>query len=106
MKVSVVIPVYNERAFIEEVLLRVQASPIEKEILVIDDWSTDGTRQLLEDFDKAQSAGKGEAIVQNGKARLPLENIRILFQSQDGGERAAVRRGVEAATGGVVLAHA
>src|SRR5579864_2924911 len=60
MRVSVVIPVYNERAFIEEVLLRVQASPVEKEILVIDDWSTDGTRQLLEDFDKAQSAEKRE----------------------------------------------
>ena len=37
MKVSVVIPVYNERAFIEEVLLRVQAAPIDKEIIVIDD---------------------------------------------------------------------
>jgi len=103
MKVSVVIPVYNERAFIEEVLLRVQASPIEKEILVIDDWSTDGTRQLLEDFDKDQSAGKREAIVQNGKARLPLENIRFLFQSQNGGKGAALRRGFEAATGDVVL---
>jgi glycosyltransferase involved in cell wall biosynthesis len=103
MKVSVVIPAYNERAFIEEVLLRVQASPVEKEILVIDDWSTDGTRQLLEDFDKAQSAGKREAIVQNGKARLPLENIRFLFQSQNGGKGAALRRGFEAATGDVVL---
>jgi glycosyltransferase involved in cell wall biosynthesis len=103
MKVSVVIPAYNERAFIEEVLLRVQASPIEKEILVIDDWSTDGTRQLLEDFDKAQSAGKRDAIVQNGKARLPLENIRFLFQSQNGGKGAALRRGFEAATGDVVL---
>ena len=60
MKVSVVIPVYNERAFIEEVLLRVQASPIEKEIILIDDKSTDGTRGLLEDLDKAQSEGKRE----------------------------------------------
>jgi glycosyltransferase involved in cell wall biosynthesis len=103
MKVSVVIPVYNERAFIEEVLLRVQASPIDKEIIVIDDWSTDGTRQLLEDFDNAQSAGRRDALVQNGKARLPLENIRFLFQPRNGGKGAALRRGFEAATGDVVL---
>jgi glycosyltransferase involved in cell wall biosynthesis len=103
MKVSVVIPVYNERAFIEEVLLRVQASPVEKEIIVIDDWSTDGTRQLLEDFDAAQSAGKRETVVHNGKARLPLENIRFLFQPQNAGKGAALRRGFEAASGDIVL---
>jgi len=50
MKISIVIPVYNERPFIEEILLRVQAAPLEKEIIVIDDGSTDGTRALLQDF--------------------------------------------------------
>jgi len=103
MKVSVVIPVYNERAFIEEVLLRVQASPIEKEIILVDDKSTDGTRGLLEDLDKAQSEGKREVYVQNGKARLPLSNIRFLFQPENGGKGAALRRGFEAATGDIVL---
>src|SRR5580700_6407651 len=103
MKVSVVIPVYNERAFIEEVLLRVQASPIEKEILLVDDKSTDGTRGLLEDFEKAQSQGQREVSVQNGKARLSLENIRFLFQPQNGGKGAALRRGFEFATGDVIL---
>jgi len=103
MKVSIVIPVYNERAFIEEVLLRVQASPIDKEILVIDDKSTDGTRVLLEDLDKAQSAGIREVPVQNGKARLSLDNIRFLFQPQNAGKGAALRRGFEAASGDVVL---
>src|ERR1039458_7998218 len=103
MKVSIVIPVYNERAFIEVVLLRVQASPIDKEIIVIDDRSTDGTRQLLEELDKAQSEGKRELIVQNGKTRLSLENIRFLFQAQNGGKGAALRRGFEAANGDVVL---
>ena len=103
MKVSVVIPVYNERAFIEEVLLRVQASPIEKEIVVIDDRSTDGTRSLLEDFDKAQSEGKHEVLVQNGKSYLSLENIHFLFQPQNAGKGAALRRGFEAATGDIVL---
>jgi glycosyltransferase involved in cell wall biosynthesis len=103
MKVSVVIPVYNERAFIEEVLLRVQASPIEKEIILVDDKSTDGTRALLEDFEKAQSAGQGDVLVQNGKARLPVGNIRFLFQPQNGGKGAALRRGFEAAAGDIVL---
>src|ERR1700681_13791 len=103
MKVSVVIPVYNERAFIEEVLLRVQASPIDKEIILIDDKSTDRTRGLLEDFDKAQSEGKREVVVQNGKARLSLENIRFLFQPQNAGKGAALRRGFEVATGEIVL---
>jgi glycosyltransferase involved in cell wall biosynthesis len=103
MKVSVVIPVYNERAFIEEVLLRVQASPIDKEIILVDDKSSDGTRALLEDFDKAQSEGQSEVIVQNGKARLSLENIRFLFQPQNAGKGAALRRGFEAATGDIIL---
>jgi glycosyltransferase involved in cell wall biosynthesis len=103
MKVSIVIPVYNERAFIEEVLLRVQATTVEKEILVIDDKSSDGTRGLLEDMDRAQAEGKRDMMVQNGKARLSLENIRFLFQPQNGGKGAALRRGFEAATGDVVL---
>jgi glycosyltransferase involved in cell wall biosynthesis len=101
--VSVIIPVYNERAFIEEVLMRVQAVPIDKEIIVIDDRSTDGTRLLLEEFDKAQSEGKRDVIVHNGKARLSLENIRFVFQSQNGGKGAALRRGFEAARGDVIL---
>jgi len=103
MKVSVVIPVYNERAFIEEILLRVQASPFDKEIILVDDKSTDGTRALLEDLDKAQSQGKREIAVQNGKAVLSLENIRFLFQPQNGGKGAALRLGFEAATGDIVL---
>ncbi len=103
MKISVVMPVYNERAFIEEVLLRVQASPMEKEIIVIDDQSSDGTRALLEQLDKAQSAGKRDALVQNGNARLALGNIRFLFQAQNQGKGAALRRGFEAASGDVIL---
>src|ERR1700752_2679613 len=103
MKVSVVIPVYNERAFIEEVLLRVQASPIDKEIVLVDEKSTDGPRALLEELDRPQAEGGREAIVQDGKARLPLENTRFLFQPRNAGKGAALRRGFESATGDIVL---
>ena len=103
MKVSVVIPVYNERAFIEEVLLRVQASSVDKEVILVDDKSTDGTRALLEELQKAQAEGHREVIAQNGRARLSLENVRFLFQPQNAGKGAALRRGFEAAQGDVIL---
>ncbi len=103
MKISVVIPVYNERAFVEELLLRVQAQDMSKEILVIDDASTDGTRALLESFSNAQAAGKREIPVQNGQAILPIENIRFLFQERNRGKGAALRRGFEVATGDIIL---
>src|SRR4030088_1946613 len=103
MKVSVVIPVYNERAFIEEVLVRVQAVPIDKEIIVVDDKSSDGTRALLEDLEKAQSEGERDVLVQNGKSRLSLGNFRFIFQPQNRGKGAALRRGFEAAMGDVIL---
>ena len=103
MKVSVVIPVYNERAFIEELLLRVQAVQLNKEILVIDDGSTDGTRSFLQELEKAQAAGRQEILVRNGLALLSLENIRFLFQERNRGKGAALRSGFAAATGEVIL---
>ena len=45
--VSVIIPVYNEIAHLEELLAAVQASPVKKEIIIVDDGSTDGTREKL-----------------------------------------------------------
>jgi glycosyltransferase involved in cell wall biosynthesis len=103
MKVSVVIPVYNEHAFIEEILLRVQAVEISKEIVVVDDKSTDGTRDLLQELERVQTAGRQEAPVHNGRKFLSLENIRFLFQEQNRGKGAALRRGFEVATGDIIL---
>lgn len=103
MTVSIIIPVYNERAYIEEVLLRVQAVPLEKEVLVIDDGSTDGTRELLRDLEKAQASGQPEVTVQNGRALLSLANIQLLFQERNRGKGAALRRGFEVANGEVLL---
>ena len=61
MRLSVVIPVYNERPTIEECLKRVQAVAIDKEILIIDDASTDGTREVLAALppDEPQLSTKG-----------------------------------------------
>src|SRR5438132_12305353 len=46
-RLSVVIPVYNERQWIRELVRRVEAVPVSKEIIVVDDFSTDGTRAIL-----------------------------------------------------------
>jgi len=48
MKLSVVIPVYNEEDTLEEIFRRVQATPYDKEIIAVDDASQDGSRDLLE----------------------------------------------------------
>ena len=53
-KISVVIPVYNEKATIEEILRRVSETGMRMEIVVVDDCSTDGTRQYLEAMVQAQ----------------------------------------------------
>ena len=81
---SVVIPVYNERGTIEKLLARVQAVPLAKEIVVVDDGSTDGTRELL--------------------ARLTADGaVRVFLQDHNRGKGAALRRGFAEARGAVIL---
>ena len=85
MKLSVVIPVYNERATIGEILARVEAVDVgfAKEMIVVDDCSTDGTREVLQ-----------------GLAR---PGLRVLLQERNQGKGAALRRGFAAAEGDIVL---
>src|SRR5882724_403888 len=79
VKVSIVMPVFNERAFIEEVLIRVQRVALRKEIIVVDDGSSDGTRELLQQWAVAQSKGEQEATLQDGRTLL-LDGVQFLFQ--------------------------
>ncbi|MFZ0413827.1 MAG: glycosyltransferase family 2 protein, partial [Candidatus Acidiferrales bacterium] len=103
MTLSVVIAAYNERNFIEEILRRVQAVGLAREILVIDDGSNDGTRQLLSEMHRRQQAGETDVEILDGKARLRLSEFRFLFQEQNQGKGAALRRGFSEATGDILL---
>jgi glycosyltransferase involved in cell wall biosynthesis len=84
MKLSVVIPVYNEVGNIEEILKRVRATKLAWEILVVDDGSRDGTRDLLRKLD-----GKG--------------SLRVILHETNQGKGAAVRTGLQAARGEIIL---
>ena len=84
MKLSVVMPVYNETKTIREIVERVLAVPIPKEILIVDDGSTDGTREVLRELD--------------GK-----DGIRVFLQPVNQGKGAAVSVGFRHATGDVVV---
>jgi glycosyltransferase involved in cell wall biosynthesis len=83
---SVVIPVFNERDTIEQVLRRVRRAPFRKEIVVVDDFSTDGTRELL---GKLHEAGGWVD--------------HIVLQERNRGKGAALRAGFQRATGDAVI---
>lgn len=85
MKISVVIPVYNERATIEQIVSVVRAADVgEIEIIVVDDASTDGTQQIL-------------------KEKISPLTAQVIYQPRNQGKGAALRAGFAAATGDVIL---
>jgi len=86
VKLSVIIPVYNERHTIELLLKRVEAAPHEKEIILVDDGSTDGTREVLERL-----------------ARDHRDQVRLFLHAQNRGKGAAIRTAIEHVTGDVAI---
>jgi len=84
MLLSVLIPVFNEAATIRKVIARVRATGIVHEVVIVDDASTDGTREILEEL-----------------AAEP--DVRVFFQAHNQGKGAAIRRAIAEARGDVVL---
>ena len=82
---SVIVPLYNERSTVRELLKRVLAQPMSKEIIVVDDRSTDGCTDLVAELAQREPA------------------IRLIRQETNQGKGAAVRRGIEEARGEIVL---
>jgi len=83
MLLSIIIPAYNEVNFINDAIKRVQETPYEKEIIIVDDWSVDGTRDIL----------KG----------LTDPNITVVLQEMNQGKGAALRAGFARAKGDIVI---
>ena len=85
LTLTVVIPVYNERPTIHEILRRVRAVPIKEEIIVVDDCSTDGTREILREL--ARTDG----------------DLKVAFHEVNQGKGAALRTGFRHSTGQIVI---
>jgi glycosyltransferase involved in cell wall biosynthesis len=102
-KLSVVIPVYNERHTLHEILKRVAASRIDKEILVVDDGSTDGTREMLQQMQQEATRLPGDALAVSCPDGSVVGGVRIFFQDKNRGKGAALRRGFQEARGDIVI---
>jgi glycosyltransferase involved in cell wall biosynthesis len=85
LMLSVVIPAYNERGSIQEILRRVREVPIRKEIIIVDDHSTDGTREILQEVQQRDG------------------DIKVVHQQVNQGKGAALRAGFRECTGQIVI---
>src|SRR3989339_249294 len=81
MNLSVIMPVYNKKATLPQIIARVLAVPINKELIIVDDYSTDGTREVLKNY----------------------PNIKIVLQPFNQGKGAALRAGFKEASGDYVI---
>src|SRR5262249_10019993 len=87
MKLSIVVPVYNEKRTIDQILERIDKTPYDKEIVIVDDYSTDGTREILQQMEIC--------------GRIP--SARFFYHELNQGKGAALRTGIAAATGDIVI---
>ncbi len=84
MKLSVLIPIYNEKDTLDEIIQRVQNVPYHKEIIIVDDFSTDGTREKLKNYES-------------------VDDIHVFYHDRNQGKGAAVRSAIEKMSGDVAV---
>ena len=84
MMLSIVIPIYNERKTINELVRRVQAVDYDKEIILVDDASTDGTQDFLKEYEQ-------------------LEKFKVVYKTKNEGKGSALRTGFEKAVGEIIV---
>ncbi|NQU17548.1 MAG: glycosyltransferase family 2 protein [Candidatus Saganbacteria bacterium] len=84
MKLSIIMPVYNEKMTLSKIVERVMAVDLDKELIIIDDCSTDGTRELFKQYQKDT-------------------NIEVILQTNNQGKGAAIRAGIKKATGDYII---
>jgi len=89
-RLSVIVPVYNERHTLAKLLERVRAVPVRKEILLVDDASTDGTREAIAEIESSWPDDDDN-------------RLRVFLQAKNQGKGAAVRRGIAETSGDIVL---
>jgi len=84
VKLSIIMPMFNEAKTLPLILAKIQQVPIKKEIIMVDDGSTDGTKRLLRELERQ-------------------DNIRVIYQNQNRGKGAAIRTAIPLVTGEVTI---
>ena len=84
MKLSIVMPVYNEKNTVTEIIRRIRETPFDKEIIVVDDCSTDGSRELLKEMENDSG-------------------LKILYHEKNMGKGASLRTGFKHVTGDIIV---
>jgi glycosyltransferase involved in cell wall biosynthesis len=87
MNLSIIVPVYNEKNTVLQILERIEQTPYEKEIIVVDDYSTDGTREILRQLDVSRK----------------IPSLRVMYHAVNQGKGAALRTGIAAASRDIVI---
>ena len=84
LKISIVIPIYNEQKTLEALVAKVNAVDYEKEIILVDDFSTDGSREILKRYENK-------------------ENFKVLYHNHNQGKGAALRTGFSNVDGDIII---